>query len=51
MKYKVENIELYIKTTMEYMEQLKLFFFGSILDRDSMLGYFYFYFFNLFFLP
>ena len=33
MKYKEENVESYIKTTMEYMEQLKLFFFRSILER------------------
>ena len=47
MTYKVEQIESYIKTTTEYVEQLKLFFFGSILERDSMLGYWSL----LFFLP
>ena len=39
MTYKVEQIESYIKTTIEYTEQLKIFFFGSILERDSVLGY------------
>ena len=39
MTYKVEQIESSIKTTIEYMEQPKLFFFGSILETDSMLGY------------
>ena len=39
MTYKVEQIESYIRTNIEYMEQLKLFFFESILQRDSMLGY------------
>ena len=44
MKYKVENIESYIKTTMEYMEQLKLFFFGSILERVCWgIGLFFFF--------
>ena len=50
MTYKVEQIESYIKTTIEYMEQRKIFFFGSILERDSMLGYWsllFFFFFSL----
>ena len=48
MKYKVENIESYIKTTMEYMEQLKLFFFGSILERVCWgIGLFFFFFLKL----
>ena len=43
MKYKVENVESYIKTTMEYMEQLKLFFFRSILERVRWgIGLFFF---------